>query len=672
MAGSADFIIEGGVLKEYVGSGGNVVIPEGVTHIGTHAFCYRDALTEVAIPEGVQEIGEAAFCGCAALTDVEIPHSVMRIGGGAFKACKALKRLSIPSGVRRIEDETFRDCLALKEIRIPEGVTRFGRKAFEHCEALERIGIPESVTDLGDDVFYGCRRLSQIDVSAGNGAYKGVGSMVFSRDGHALVVCANVSGTFVVPPEVNRIGRMAFSGCRGLTGVMIHDGVTEIGDGAFMFCTALSDITIPGSVKRVGKMAFWYCDNLTDAALETGVEAIDDEAFRGCKCLERVTFPESLTRIGDAAFCECWARAQASIPEGVTRIGRRTFRECRSLIAVTLPEGLTDIGEEAFQGCYSLPEIAIPGGVRCISREAFAWCFRLKTAVLPEGLRQIETDAFYGCKALDELSLPEGLAHIGDNAFYACESLTKLTIPQSIRNIGRWAFNDCRALAQVTIADSAEDFSVFWGCVALETFVVSPVSRRYRATDGVVFSRDGRRLIAYPPGRRCARYDVPGEVREILTGAFAGAPVRTVVVRRGVKIVPGYATRGEDGPYFASEDAEFVVRMGKPIYLGPVEALPKRCRMPAVEGFLVALETGMPELEPWMEGYVDFIRQGYAAFEKKAWRNETLLGLLMAHGMLKPETAKIMRRKFDAGGKTDLVEALDGYLAALPDEDGRE
>ena len=72
----------------------------------------------------------------------------------------------------------------------------------------------------------------------------------------------------------------------------------------------------------------------------------------------------------------------------------------------------------------------------------------------------------------------------------------------------------------------------------------------------------------------------------------------------------------------------------------------------------------MPEMTPWKDDYVDYIRQEYAAYEKKAWRNETLLRLLMERGMLKPGTAKTMLRKFDAEGKTDLAKALGNYLAA--------
>ena len=55
-----DFIIEDGVLKEYVGEESDVVIPDGVTAIGDCAFDGCDMET-VFIPDSVTSIGEGAF-----------------------------------------------------------------------------------------------------------------------------------------------------------------------------------------------------------------------------------------------------------------------------------------------------------------------------------------------------------------------------------------------------------------------------------------------------------------------------------------------------------------------------------------------------------------------------------------------------------------------------------
>lgn len=44
------FVIENGVLTKYIGPGGDVAIPEGVTEIGKSAFYDCAGLTSVTIP----------------------------------------------------------------------------------------------------------------------------------------------------------------------------------------------------------------------------------------------------------------------------------------------------------------------------------------------------------------------------------------------------------------------------------------------------------------------------------------------------------------------------------------------------------------------------------------------------------------------------------------------
>ena len=61
MSNPSVFIIENGVLTKYVGPGGDVVIPEGVTSIGDSSFRGCTSLTS---------IGNMAFYGCGSLTSV--------------------------------------------------------------------------------------------------------------------------------------------------------------------------------------------------------------------------------------------------------------------------------------------------------------------------------------------------------------------------------------------------------------------------------------------------------------------------------------------------------------------------------------------------------------------------------------------------------------------------
>ena len=100
---NSDFKISKGKLKKYVGPGGDVVIPDGVTSIEREAFKGCKNLTSVVIPHGVTQIGTSAFEDCENLTDVSLPESVKTILGAAFKSCKKITNIHIPSSVTFID-----------------------------------------------------------------------------------------------------------------------------------------------------------------------------------------------------------------------------------------------------------------------------------------------------------------------------------------------------------------------------------------------------------------------------------------------------------------------------------------------------------------------------------------------------------------------------------------
>ena len=76
MNNASDFVIENGVLKEYTGPGGDVVIPDGVATIEgclySGAFSSCRNLEGITIPESVKEIQRGAFHNCYMLRYVEL------------------------------------------------------------------------------------------------------------------------------------------------------------------------------------------------------------------------------------------------------------------------------------------------------------------------------------------------------------------------------------------------------------------------------------------------------------------------------------------------------------------------------------------------------------------------------------------------------------------------
>lgn len=93
----------------------------------------------------------------------------------------------------------------------------------------------------------------------------------------------------------------------------IPEGVTEIRNGAFFWCSDLTAVKLPGSIVKIG-----------------------DKAFEGCDSLENIVFPESLEEIGESAFEGCESLECVTIPKNVKKIGRRAFSLCNKLENVVI------------------------------------------------------------------------------------------------------------------------------------------------------------------------------------------------------------------------------------------------------------------------------------------------------------------------------------------------
>lgn len=112
-----------------------IVINQGVTSIGDHAFHGCIYLTSIEIPNSVTSIGIQAFMGCRELVSIELPNSITSIGKDAFYECRNLTSVTIPNSLTCIESGTFHDC-GLKSLTIGKDVT-IGDCAFYNCYISE-------------------------------------------------------------------------------------------------------------------------------------------------------------------------------------------------------------------------------------------------------------------------------------------------------------------------------------------------------------------------------------------------------------------------------------------------------------------------------------------------------------------------------------------------------
>ena len=353
----------------------SVTIPNSVTNIGNYAFSYCSRLTSVTIPNSVTSIGNYAFYNCSGLTSVTIPNSVTSIGSVAFSGCSGLTSVTIPNSVASIGSSAFSYCSGLTSVTIPNSVTSIGEYAFYNCSGLTSVTIPNSVTSIGNDAFYNVLNIAYNGTATGspwgaisvNGYVDGY--FVYSDATKTnLLGCLNIEGEVTIPNTVKSIGQNAFRGFSGLTSVTIPNSVTSIGNYAFYGCAGLTSVTIPNSVTSIGKNAFSVCSGLKEVHIEDlaawcKISFGSDNAnplyyahnlYLNGSLITDLVIPNGVTSIGNYAFSGFSGLTSVTIPNSVTSIGNYVFSGCSGLTSVTIPNSVTSIGNYVFSGCSGL------------------------------------------------------------------------------------------------------------------------------------------------------------------------------------------------------------------------------------------------------------------------------------------------------------------------------
>ena len=274
--------------------------------------------------------------------------------------------------------------------------------------------------------------------------------------------------------------------------------------------------TVPSSIEgyrvtAIGEEAFFMCTQFTEIAIPNSVTSIGAYAFRGCSSLQTITIPSSITSIAPYTFSDCGIK-RITIPSSVTTIGDYAFKNCINLTSITIPSSVTTIGYSVFYYCHELASISVAsnndyycsvGGVLFSKNKKALICYPAgKTATsysIPNTVAHISNDAFYYCIDLKSITIPDSVTYIGDGAFGACWGLKNIDIPSSVISIGEEVFKRCDALTDITVSSNNKFFC---------------------SVNGILFSKDWKKLICYPSAKLEKSYSVPMGVTNICDGAF--------------------------------------------------------------------------------------------------------------------------------------------------------
>lgn len=307
-----------------------------------------------------------------------------------------------------------------------------------------------------------------------------------------------------------------------VTTVIINEGITTIGHGAFIYFRNIRKVTIPNSVKSIKEAAFEDCSSLKNIVIPNSVVSIETQAFCNCKSLSNIKLSNSLTEIQENAFMNCISLKNITIPNSVNFINAGAFAECSNLTSVTILNGVTSIGKNAFCGCTSLASITIPSSVNYIGKTCFYLCTNLKTinvdkenkffysknGVLYYKDKQTTTLLFYSpANTNTSFSVPDGVNKISDYAFNDSK-LKSIYIPKSVKTLEMGFFQ------------SFFSFHTFKNCNKLETINVDADNENYCSENGIIYDKNKTVLIKYPPAKKDKSFIAPNTVLYVNTDAF--------------------------------------------------------------------------------------------------------------------------------------------------------
>lgn len=267
----------------------SITIPDGVSHMGDSAFISCKSLTSIIIPDKVSFINDGTFEFCENLTSITIPDGVTGIGVSAFGGCTNLKNIVLPDGIDYIGYAAFLGCKSLTHIKIPEGVTNIQISTFGACTKLKSVAFPKSLTTIGPIAFYSCNSLTDIYYNGSEEDWAAI-NIDYSSQGLSSNDCLR-----------NATMHYNSTGPDGICGDDLAWHIDEYGV-----------LTISGSAQMYdydasSNLPPWnhYKGSITGIVLEEGVSSVGDYAFSGCDKLKRVIIPDSMTSIGDYAFSAC-------------------------------------------------------------------------------------------------------------------------------------------------------------------------------------------------------------------------------------------------------------------------------------------------------------------------------------------------------------------------------
>ena len=500
-----------------------VTLPSTLTEVGNYAFVQCTKLETVNVdPNSRFSIGDGAFSSCGALLKngtLLIPEGVTSIGTKAFNGLQSLKTLIIPNTVTKIGELAFRNAVNLESAVIPANVTEIDDKAFLKADETNKLDkmIVSCVKDSAADIYakkmgYPVKYVDGCGVAGTIGwtlldnvlTVSGTGDIPAYNDGVApWATLRDKIRTVVIGEGVTSIGADAFGGATNVKTVQLPSTLTSIGAGAFGESAKLMAVEIPDGVTTIGETAFaegtelcvstnsnfkdtaGYAVEVKDgsysgdglaaggATIEYGIYKNGDEyilVIRGSGQMAGTVMPSAAPWYNNYGSMI----TKVVIDFGVTRVAGNLFKKVdaatgtaanmTALKAVSIADSVTTIQPNAFYQVGTLKEISMPNKLTTVSDYALSQ-IGVSSIEIPATLETFGVAAINNLESLTEIKFEQGFKKIPDatvkesGIFANSTKLTSVELPAGFEYLGNYAFRNCQALEKIVIPASCTTIS---------------------------------------------------------------------------------------------------------------------------------------------------------------------------------------------------------------------
>jgi hypothetical protein len=321
-----------------------------------------------------------------------------------------------------------------------------------------------------------------------------------------------------------------------IVGVILPEGVTEIGVEAFFGCgnASFTSLSIPDSVTSVANGGFLGCGNITSLGFSptSSVTFIGNGAYYNCNLLPAsLVLPDSLVTLGSDVFVEC-EFTTVTIGPNVSSIGAGAFTSA-NLASIIVNAGNTvytvvdnvlfttgQINLVTYPTQKAGTSYTIPNATTEISNSAFKFNTILTSVTCGSGIVTISNQAFQNCSALSTFSYGTSSPTSLLWGSFSGAPLTTFSIPDSVTVVSGDA--NYSVFVTLTIGSGCPDNSNNWvpNPSSLQNYFVNTGSVNYSAESGILYNVDKSSLIYVPKATNTTSYTIPSTVQSILTLAI--------------------------------------------------------------------------------------------------------------------------------------------------------